>query len=114
MTLPAYSWTLLSDASGPLALDFGEPRDRVTRVTTAGAPASFDVVNGHVVLAPAALRSGPNEIGIDFTAGNASLNRNPDFMYTIFVPARAHLAFPCFDQPDLKAQWTLALDIPAG
>src|SRR4029453_17136374 len=39
---------------------------------------------------------------------------NPDFMYTIFVPARAHLAFPCFDQPDLKAKWTLALDIPAG
>ena len=35
-------------------------------------------------------------------------------MYTLFVPARAHLAFPCFDQPDLKARWTLALDIPAG
>ena len=23
------------------------------------------------------------------------------------MPARAHLAFPCFDQPDLKARWTL-------
>ena len=44
----------------------------------------------------------------------SSLNRNPDFMYTLFVPARAHLAFPCFDQPDLKARWTLALDVPAG
>ena len=31
----------------------------------------------------------------------------------MFVPARAHLAFPCFDQPDLKARWTLALDVPA-
>ena len=30
------------------------------------------------------------------------------------MPARARLAFPCFDQPDLKARWTLALDVPAG
>ena len=22
--------------------------------------------------------------------------------------------FPCFDQPDLKARWSLALDVPAG
>jgi aminopeptidase N len=35
-------------------------------------------------------------------------------LYTIFVPARAHEAFPCFDQPDLKARWTLALDVPTG
>ena len=42
------------------------------------------------------------------------LNRNDDFLYTIFVPARAHEAFPCFDQPDLKARWTLELDVPAG
>ena len=49
-----------------------------------------------------------------FNAGDASLNRNDDFLYTLFVPARAHLAFPCFDQPDLKARWTLALDVPEG
>jgi aminopeptidase N len=42
------------------------------------------------------------------------LNRNPDFMYTLFVPARAHLAFPCFDQPDLKARFALELNVPAG
>ena len=35
-------------------------------------------------------------------------------MYTLFVPARARLAFPCFDQPDLKAKYTLSLDIPRG
>ncbi len=38
----------------------------------------------------------------------------PEFLYTLFVPARAHLTFPCFDQPDLKARWTLGLDVPAG
>ena len=32
--------------------------------------------------------------------------------FTIFVPARAHEAFPCFDQPDLKARWSLTLDVP--
>ena len=42
------------------------------------------------------------------------LNRSDDFIYTIFVPARAHEAFPCFDQPDLKARWTLVLDVAAG
>ena len=30
------------------------------------------------------------------------------------MPARAHQAFPCFDQPDLKARWSLALDVPEG
>ena len=51
---------------------------------------------------------------IDFVAGDAALNRNPDFLYSLFVPARAHLAFPCFDQPDLKARWTLKLTVPDG
>src|SRR5438477_389070 len=45
---------------------------------------------------------------------NGPLNRNDDFLYTIFVPARAHEAFPCFDQPDLKARWTLALEVVDG
>ena len=35
-------------------------------------------------------------------------------MYTLFVPARARLAFPCFDQPDLKARYSLTLEIPKG
>src|SRR5262245_1033289 len=35
-------------------------------------------------------------------------------MYTLFVPARAHLAFPCFDQPNLKARYALELDVPSG
>ena len=40
------------------------------------------------------LREGRNEILIDFTAGDEALNRNPEFLYTLFVPARAHLTFP--------------------
>ena len=86
----------LSDASSPLSLDF------------ASAPA------GHLVYPSSALHAGENRIEIDFDAGTAPLNRNDEFLYTIFVPARAHEAFPCFDQPDLKARWTLSLDVPDG
>jgi aminopeptidase N len=86
----------LSDASAPLALDF------------AGGS------NGHLVYPASALHTGENRITLDFDAGTAPLNRNDEFLYTILVPARAHEAFPCFDQPDLKARWTLSLDVPEG
>ena len=86
----------LSDASAPLALDFAhEP-------------------GGHLVYPASALHAGENRLVIDFDAGAAPLNRNDDFLYTIFVPARAHETFPCFDQPDLKARWTLSLEVPEG
>ena len=42
-----------------------------------------------------------------------SLNRNDDYLYTLFVPDRASTAFPCFDQPDLKARYSLTLNMPA-
>jgi aminopeptidase N len=41
------------------------------------------------------------------------LNRKEDFLYTLFVPDRARTAFPCFDQPNLKATYDLTLDLPA-
>jgi aminopeptidase N len=104
---------MLSDAAAPLALDFAEPATRVSAITAAGRAVTVNAVDGHLILPATALIAGPNEIRIEFLAGEASLNRNPDFMYTLFVPARAHLAFPCFDQPDLKARWTLALEIPS-
>ena len=60
------------------------------------------------MLPAAALRPGANRGARSSSrAGDASLNRNPDFLYALFVPARAHLAIPVFDQPDLKARWTL-------
>ncbi len=86
----------LSDAKAPLTLDF------------ARGP------NGHLVYQPSSLNTGENRIVIDFDAGSAPLNRNDEFLYTIFVPARAHEAFPCFDQPDLKARWALSLEVPDG
>ncbi|HWJ26360.1 MAG TPA: M1 family aminopeptidase, partial [Flavisolibacter sp.] len=37
---------------------------------------------------------------------------NNDFLYTLLVPDRARTVFPCFDQPDLKANFQLTLQIP--
>jgi aminopeptidase N len=103
----------LARAGEPLVIDFATGRDHVTRVEANGADAAFDFINGHIVVPATALRTGQNRITIDFVAGDASLNRNPDFLYALFVPARAHLAIPVFDQPNLKARWSLQLRGPA-
>ena len=102
----------LSDATRPLALDFSEPGP--VRARSGGRDIPITAVADHLVVQPADLREGLNEITIGFVAGDAPLNRHPEFMYTLFVPARARLAFPCFDQPDLKAKFTLSLDIAKG
>jgi aminopeptidase N len=105
----------LSSASAPLTIDFSPNQSgRVRRIDSRGAMIDARQTNGHLVVPASALRAGDNRITIDFDAGDAPLNRNDDFLYTILVPTRAHEAFPCFDQPDLKARWTLSLDVPDG
>lgn len=99
----------LSDASQPLALDFVPALDGVR-----GNPEGITAAPEHLVIAPSRLRQGENTITLEFTSPDAALNRNPEFMYTLFVPARARMAFPVFDQPDLKARYTLTLDIPSA
>ncbi len=103
----------LKDASSPLVFDFETSRAHVKSVVANGRPSDFDYVNGHIVVPAKALVAGRNEIHIEFNAGDASLNRSADFLYTLFVPARARLAFPVFDQPDLKGRWTVKLEHPA-
>jgi aminopeptidase N len=103
----------LAQARDPLVIDFAPGRDRITRVTANGRSSDFTWSNGHVVVPPSDLVRGENRIEIAFKAGDSSLNRSADFLYALFVPARAHLALPCFDQPDLKARWSLELDVPS-
>ncbi|MDH3909051.1 MAG: M1 family aminopeptidase, partial [Gammaproteobacteria bacterium] len=104
----------LSDSSQPLQLDFRESADKIRGVTANGGESDYRFINEHVVVPAKDLVTGRNEIRIDFTAGSSSLNRNPEFLYSLFVPDRARTAFPLFDQPDLKATFELALTIPAG
>jgi aminopeptidase N len=97
-----------------VVLDFPQPRERVLAVELAGRAVEFSLVNGHLVVPAHATSEGENELIIEFLAGDEPLNRSEDFLYTLFVPARAQLAFPCFDQPDLKARLTLTLDVPSA
>lgn len=99
----------LADAASPLILDFATSREHVKQVAANGRDSAFEWVNGHIVVPITSLKAGANEIVVSFVAGDASLNRSADFLYALFVPARAHLAIPCFDQPDLKARWTLSI-----
>jgi aminopeptidase N len=102
---------VLKDANAPLVLDFAAAASQVQSVTANGR-SDYTLVNNHLVVPRASLVAGENVIAIRFTAGDTSLNRSADFLYALFVPARAHLAIPCFDQPSLKARWSLTLRLP--
>ena len=71
---------------GPVQLDFREGADNLRQLT----------VNGKAT----------------FTPGDQALNRNDGYLYTLLVPALARTVFPAFDQPNLKAVFSLRLDIP--
>jgi aminopeptidase N len=101
-------------SSRRIVIDFSAPKDRVHSVLVGGASVSPIYSEDHLIIPADATRAGENTIAIEFTAGDEALNRNDDFLYTLFVPARAHVTFPCFDQPDIKARYTLSLDVPAG
>ncbi|MDQ6528266.1 M1 family aminopeptidase [Flavobacterium sp. LHD-85] len=102
----------LSDLSQPLLLDFKEKTLNIKTIEANGKKISIVYENGHIIIPVSALTSGKNRIEISFIAGNLSLNRNDDFLYTLLVPDRASTLFPCFDQPDLKATYKLRLSVP--
>ena len=98
----------------PLQIDFKQTADHLQALSVNGKTVTPKLENEHLVIAPAQLRKGNNTIDIQFTAGDASLNRNAEYLYALFVPDRARTVFPCFDQPDLKAHFALTLRVPTG
>lgn len=94
-------------------LDFQGEAGMIHQVVVNGHTDDYDFFNGHIIISSRHINPGKNEIQISFTATDQALNRSEDFMYTLFVPDRASTAFPCFDQPDLKATFSLSLDIPS-
>ena len=72
------------------------------------------LANEHIVIPASATTKGTNAFTITFAVDNQSLNRKPDFLYTLLVPDRARTLFPCFDQPDMKAEYNLSLTLPEG
>jgi aminopeptidase N len=96
-----------------LVLDFKPSGREVSSVKANGSLVEPLFQNGHIVLPGSSVRPGRNEVEVHFAAGDSALNRHDDYLYTLFVPDRASVAFPCFDQPDLKARYRLVLEIPA-
>ena len=70
------------------------------------------LANEHIVVPANITNEGSNAIVMKFAIDNQSLNRKPDFLYTLLVPDRARTLFPCFDQPDMKAEYNLSLTLP--
>ena len=96
-----------------IILDFRESADKIKEVSVNGQPSEYTFLNEHLVLPEASTIEGKNEVHICFTAGDQSLNRNEEYLYTLLVPDRARTVFPCFEQPNLKAEFTLQLEVPA-
>ncbi|WP_264535967.1 M1 family aminopeptidase [Flavobacterium sp. N1736] len=102
----------LSDLSKPLYLDFKEKIQNIKSIEANGKNVAIIHEKGHIVISAESLTLGKNTITISFIAGNLSLNRNDDYLYTLLVPDRASTLFPCFDQPDIKATYKLSLTVP--
>lgn len=78
----------------------------------------------HLVIPREALKRGENVVSLRFestiAASGSAVTRYVDredgaeYLYSLFVPAEASTAFPCIDQPDLKARFTLTVTAPAG
>ncbi len=102
----------ISNLDAPLYLDFKEASDHLKSLKVNGAESDIVHQNEHLVIAVEQMEIGVNEIEIEFVMGELSLNRNNEYLYTLLVPDRARTLFPCFDQPNIKAKYTLTITAP--
>ncbi|MFP5230553.1 MAG: M1 family metallopeptidase, partial [Acidobacteriota bacterium] len=110
----------LKDSSQPLLLDFRD--GQVSSLALNGASIPTTLSHGHLVLPADRLHTGPNTLEAKFTANIGAAGKaitrfddkddGSEYLYTLFVPMDASMAFPCFDQPDLKARFQLTVRAP--
>ena len=98
---------------GGVLLDCRINKKKIYKVWANGRQVKKWIVNEHIVIPESVVKKGANQIAVQFVAEDQSLNRNAEYLYTLLVPDRARTLFPCFDQPNLKAEFSLQLDIPA-
>jgi len=109
-----------SSSSAVVLLDFRE--GTVMDLTINGVTLAARIENGHIELPANSISIGENSVSVDFTAPVAAAGKaitrfedkddNTEYLYTLFVPMDAEMAFPCFDQPDLKGRFRLELTAP--
>ncbi len=127
----------------PIILDWRKVKDHeekstITNVTINGKAAEFsrhspradksvrapfEEHNEHLIFRDGVV-FGENVIKLDFTSpiltSGSAITRYIDkedgteYIYSLFVPSDASTAFPVFDQPDLKARFTLTMTVPSS
>ena len=105
---------------GDLAIDFRDGGLGLAALN--GVALGTDEINGHLMLPGAALHKGENVLEVSFTANVAAAGKavtrytdrddGNEYLYTLFVPMDASMAFVCFDQPDLKGRFSLEVSAP--
>ena len=114
----------LKNAADKIVLDWRKIKGKeqfagVSNANINGNAAKFEETNEHLVFKEG-VRQGENVIKLDFTSpiatSSAAVTRYIDkedgaeYIYSLFVPSDASTAFPVFDQPDLKARFTLTVN----
>jgi aminopeptidase N len=104
----------------PVLLDFRD--GRLLGASANGAVLSLKSENGHLQLPADRMRVGENTVRMRFAVPIAAAGKpltrfedhddHSEYVYSLFVPMDASMAFPCFDQPDLKGRFTLELTVP--
>lgn len=113
---------LPSDDGADLTLDFGG--GQVLTSTLNGQSVELPYNGFFLTLPGSKLQAGTNELTIRFkqnySENGTGLHRFTDpedgrtYLYTYLWPYYANRVFPAFDQPNLKAQFTLNVDAPEG
>jgi len=109
--------TFSDDDAGDLALDYRD--GSVSSASLNGRNIPTTIENGHLNLPGTALVKGSNKLTLKFASKVAAAGKaitryedrddHSEYVYTLFVPMDASMAFPCFDQPDLKARFSLTV-----
>ena len=103
----------LENIEQELIFDFENPQEQLISVVTEdNEKIEYRLKCNHIIIPTEYLTLGSNRFAFTFYAGEQALNRNEDFLYTLFVPNKASTAFPCFDQPNIKGKYELSLEVP--
>jgi aminopeptidase N len=110
----------LSDASTPLTIDLDKAT--IKQLTVNGKQVKADYNQWFITIAPQDLVKGHNSVTVVYerphSTNGEGLHRMVDpvdgrvYTYSHFEPAAAHQMFALFDQPDLKATYTLTVTAP--
>ena len=106
-----FDWTGGED----LQIDFQGDASQLSReVLVNDTRVNTVLINEHIVILAQYLVQGSNSVSLSGYSGDKALNRSDDYLYTLFVPDHARSVFACFEQPDLKARFSLNLTVPDG